>query len=112
MVRSGRRRRRALGAALGLCALVGGLGAHALPAVALPAAPVPDTPSATTPAAPETAATGAVIVRFKPGTAPAISSAARDRALFARGAVMAALWVKGRSPGLYGMQDVLGFRQA
>ncbi len=85
MVRSGRRRRRALGAALGLCALVGGLGAHALPAVALPAAPVPDTPSATTPAGPETAATGAVIVRFKPGTAPAISSAARDRALSAAG---------------------------
>ena len=41
-----------------------------------------------------------------------LSHSARDRALFARGAVMAALWVKGRSPGLYGMQDVLGFRQA
>jgi len=41
-----------------------------------------------------------------------LAHSARDRALFARGAVMAALWVKGRSPGLYGMQDVLGFRQA
>ncbi len=41
-----------------------------------------------------------------------LSHSARDRALFARGAVMAALWVKGRSPGLYGMQDVLGFQQA
>lgn len=42
----------------------------------------------------------------------ALSHSARDRALFARGAVLAGLWVKGRSPGLYGMQDVLGFRQA
>lgn len=41
-----------------------------------------------------------------------LSHSARDRALFARGAVMAALWVRGRPPGLYGMQDVLGFRQA
>ena len=41
-----------------------------------------------------------------------LSHSARDRVLFARGAVMAALWVKGRSPGLYGMQDVLGFQQA
>ncbi len=41
-----------------------------------------------------------------------LSHSARDRALFARGAVLAALWVKGRAPGLYGMQDVLGFRQA
>ncbi|MBN8551514.1 MAG: 4-hydroxy-tetrahydrodipicolinate reductase [Caulobacterales bacterium] len=41
-----------------------------------------------------------------------LSHSARDRALFARGAVMAALWVKGRAPGLYGMQDVLGFQQA
>ncbi|WP_029086311.1 4-hydroxy-tetrahydrodipicolinate reductase [Brevundimonas aveniformis] len=41
-----------------------------------------------------------------------LAHSARDRALFARGAVMAALWVRGRSPGLYGMQDVLGFRQA
>jgi 4-hydroxy-tetrahydrodipicolinate reductase len=30
--------------------------------------------------------------------------------LFARGAVAAALWVKGRPPGLYDMQDVLGFK--
>jgi len=41
-----------------------------------------------------------------------LSHSARDRVLFARGAVMAALWVKGRAPGLYGMQDVLGFQQA
>ena len=30
-----------------------------------------------------------------------------DRSVFARGAVRAALWVHGRPPGLYGMEDVL-----
>jgi 4-hydroxy-tetrahydrodipicolinate reductase len=39
-----------------------------------------------------------------------LSHSARDRSLFARGAVEAALWAKGRKPGLYDMQDVLGFR--
>ena len=39
-----------------------------------------------------------------------LSHSARDRSLFARGAVQAALWVRGRRPGLYDMQDVLGFR--
>jgi 4-hydroxy-tetrahydrodipicolinate reductase len=34
---------------------------------------------------------------------------ASSRAVFARGAVRAALWTKGRSPGLYTMRDVLGF---
>lgn len=33
---------------------------------------------------------------------------AADRGIFARGAVKAALWTKGRAPGLYGMTDVLG----
>lgn len=33
---------------------------------------------------------------------------ATNRALFANGAVTAALWLKGRSPGLYSMTDVLG----
>lgn len=33
---------------------------------------------------------------------------ATDRALFARGALRAARWVAGRSPGCYGMRDVLG----
>ncbi len=33
---------------------------------------------------------------------------AADRGIFARGAVKAALWAKGRSPGLYAMTDVLG----
>ena len=34
---------------------------------------------------------------------------AQDRAIFARGAVKAALWARGRKPGLYSMRDVLGF---
>jgi 4-hydroxy-tetrahydrodipicolinate reductase len=33
---------------------------------------------------------------------------AEDRGLFARGALKAALWARGRKPGLYSMQDVLG----
>ena len=40
-----------------------------------------------------------------------LSHSATDRGLFARGAVAAALWVKGRPPGLYDMQDVLGFER-
>ncbi|WP_244460022.1 4-hydroxy-tetrahydrodipicolinate reductase [Roseomonas fluvialis] len=31
-----------------------------------------------------------------------------DRRVYATGAVRAALWVRGRAPGLYGMRDVLG----
>lgn len=38
-----------------------------------------------------------------------LSHSATDRGLFARGAVAAAVWVRGRAPGLYDMQDVLGF---
>ena len=33
---------------------------------------------------------------------------ANDRRIYARGAVRAALWARGRPPGLYGMGDVLG----
>jgi 4-hydroxy-tetrahydrodipicolinate reductase len=39
-----------------------------------------------------------------------LSHSARDRSLFARGAVEAARWVVGKPAGLYDMQDVLGFR--
>jgi 4-hydroxy-tetrahydrodipicolinate reductase len=39
-----------------------------------------------------------------------LSHSARDRGLFAKGAVAAARWVAGRAPGAYDMQDVLGFR--
>lgn len=38
-----------------------------------------------------------------------LSHSARDRGLFARGAVVAARWVVGRPPGEYDMRDVLGF---
>lgn len=35
---------------------------------------------------------------------------ASDRSVFANGAVRAALWARGREPGLYDMRDVLGIR--
>lgn len=37
-----------------------------------------------------------------------LSHSARDRTMFARGAATAALWVAGRAPGEYDMQDVVG----
>ncbi|MER0237454.1 4-hydroxy-tetrahydrodipicolinate reductase [Fulvimarina sp. MAC8] len=37
-----------------------------------------------------------------------LSHQAGDREIFARGAVSAAIWTKGRKPGLYSMRDVLG----
>ena len=37
-----------------------------------------------------------------------LSHRAEDRAVFARGALKAALWAHGRKPGLYSMADVLG----
>ena len=37
-----------------------------------------------------------------------LSHEASDRAIFARGAVRAALWARGRKAGLYSMRDVLG----
>lgn len=40
-----------------------------------------------------------------------LSHSARDRGLFARGAVAAAKWASGQPPGAYDMQDVLGFRR-
>ena len=39
-----------------------------------------------------------------------LSHAASDRGLFARGALAAAVWAAGRSPGRYDMQDVLGLK--
>ena len=38
-----------------------------------------------------------------------ITHRATDRACFARGALAAAAWLAGRAPGLYRMEDVLGF---
>jgi 4-hydroxy-tetrahydrodipicolinate reductase len=40
-----------------------------------------------------------------------LSHSARDRSLFARGALAAARWAVTRTPGAYDMQDVLGFRR-
>ncbi|WP_353181431.1 dihydrodipicolinate reductase C-terminal domain-containing protein, partial [Bosea sp. (in: a-proteobacteria)] len=37
-----------------------------------------------------------------------LAHVAEDRSLFAQGAVRAALWGRGRAPGLYSMADVLG----
>jgi 4-hydroxy-tetrahydrodipicolinate reductase len=39
-----------------------------------------------------------------------LSHSARDRGLFAKGALAAARWLAGRPAGAYDMQDVLGFR--
>jgi 4-hydroxy-tetrahydrodipicolinate reductase len=46
-----------------------------------------------------------------PGERITLSHQAEDRAIFARGAVKAALWARGRKPGLYSMRDVLGLGQ-
>ncbi len=44
-----------------------------------------------------------------PGERIELAHRAHDRSGFARGALKAARWVVGRPPGLYSMQDVLGF---
>jgi len=43
-----------------------------------------------------------------PGERITLRHVASDRALFARGALTAALWAQDRSPGQYDMMDVLG----
>ena len=43
-----------------------------------------------------------------PGERIELTHIATDRAIFARGAVKAALWARGQGPGLYSMADVLG----
>ena len=43
-----------------------------------------------------------------PGERIELAHIATDRGIFARGAVKAALWARGKEPGLYSMQDVLG----
>ncbi|HMR12079.1 MAG TPA: dihydrodipicolinate reductase C-terminal domain-containing protein [Polyangiaceae bacterium] len=37
---------------------------------------------------------------------------AQDRSIFSRGAVKAALWGRGKKPGVYSMADVLGLNEA
>ncbi len=41
-----------------------------------------------------------------------LSHRAEDRGIFARGAIAAALWTRGKAPGLYSMTDVLGLTGA
>jgi 4-hydroxy-tetrahydrodipicolinate reductase len=48
------------------------------------------------------------VILAGPGERVTLSHHAEDRMIFARGAVKAALWAKGRAPGLYSMHDVLG----
>lgn len=43
-----------------------------------------------------------------PGERIELAHVATDRSIFARGAVKAALWARGKGPGLFGMADVLG----
>jgi 4-hydroxy-tetrahydrodipicolinate reductase len=43
-----------------------------------------------------------------PGERIELTHVASDRGIFANGAVKAALWGKGKAPGLYSMADVLG----
>jgi 4-hydroxy-tetrahydrodipicolinate reductase len=45
-----------------------------------------------------------------PGERLELTHRAQSREPFARGAVRAALWTRGRAPGLYDMRDVLGLR--
>lgn len=48
------------------------------------------------------------VVLAGPGERIVLSHVADDRAIFARGAITAALWGKGKKPGLYAMSAVLG----
>lgn len=48
------------------------------------------------------------VILAGPGERVTISHHAEDRAIFARGAVKAALWARGQKAGLYSMRDVLG----
>jgi 4-hydroxy-tetrahydrodipicolinate reductase len=45
-----------------------------------------------------------------PGERLELSHKAEDRMIFARGALRAALWARGRKPGIYSMADVLDIR--
>jgi 4-hydroxy-tetrahydrodipicolinate reductase len=48
------------------------------------------------------------VILAGPGERVVLSHSAEDRGIFARGAVRAALWARGRKPGLHSMRDVLG----
>jgi 4-hydroxy-tetrahydrodipicolinate reductase len=48
------------------------------------------------------------VILAGPGERVVLSHLAGDRSIYAHGAVKAALWARGRKPGLYSMLDVLG----
>lgn len=48
------------------------------------------------------------VILAGPGERVTLTHNAEDRAIFARGAIRAALWARERKPGLYTMRDVLG----
>jgi 4-hydroxy-tetrahydrodipicolinate reductase len=48
------------------------------------------------------------VILAGPGERIELSHLAGDRSIFARGAVKAVLWGRGKAPGLYSMSDVLG----
>jgi len=48
------------------------------------------------------------VILAGPGEVIRLGHVAQDRAIFARGALAAALWATGRAPGEYSMADVLG----
>lgn len=48
---------------------------------------------------------------FGPGERLELTHRAHDRSLFAHGALHAAQWLTGKTPGLYSMRDVLGLRR-
>lgn len=47
-----------------------------------------------------------------PGERVSLSHSATDRAIFARGAVQAARWLRAQPPGRYFMRDILGYKSA
>ncbi|MBO6637104.1 MAG: 4-hydroxy-tetrahydrodipicolinate reductase [Roseitalea sp.] len=48
------------------------------------------------------------VIMAGPGERIVLAHHAEDRGIFARGAVKAAIWSRGKAPGLYSMRDVLG----
>ncbi len=52
-----------------------------------------------------------MVIFAGPGERLELVHRAEDRGIFARGALHAALWARGRKPGLYSMADVLGLNE-
>ena len=52
------------------------------------------------------------VIFAAPGERLELTHRAASREIYARGALRAALWARGKPPGLYGMADVLGFERS